>query len=274
MLGVIPCDAGFGASRQQIDMRTAMHAFGEECLWQGGGVVPSIGGGAGGTKVAMRPAATIIAFAFAIALAASGPAGAQGVGLRVGTLGAGGDIGWGIAPTLSARVGYSALDFGATVNTDDVRYDGRVKLSNLSGLLDWSPAGPFRLTAGLVGTNNRVSVSATPSGSIYTINGTTYQASDVGGLSGMVEPGNRIAPYLGIGYGKVAGAGVNFYFDLGVIYQGSPNATLTGTCGAAMSSAQCTQFQSDVAAERYSLERSLNKYKLYPVGQVGITIGF
>jgi hypothetical protein len=219
----------------------------------------------------MRSAAAV---AFAVALAASGAASAQGVGVRVGTTGVGADIGWGIVPTLSARIGYSALDFGATVNSNDVRYDGRVKLSNLSGLLDFSPVGPFRLTFGLVGTNNRVNVTATPSGSTYTINGSTYQASDVGSVSGMVEPRNHIAPYLGIGYGNVAGAGVNFYFDLGVIYQGSPSATLTGTCGAAMSAAVCSQFQSDVAAERYSLERSLNKYRVYPVGQIGITIGF
>ncbi len=217
-------------------------------------------------------AARIIALA--TALAASSGASAQGVGLRVGTTGVGGDIGWWIAPTLGARIGYSALDFSSSASSSDVHYQGSVRLSNLSGLLDWSPAGPFRLTAGLVGTNNKLDVSATPTGSIYTINGATYQASNVGGIAGMVQPGNRIAPYLGIGYGNVAGAGVNFYFDLGVIFQGSPKATLTGTCGAAMSPAQCAQFQSDVAAERYSLERSLDRYKYYPVGQIGITVGF
>jgi hypothetical protein len=212
--------------------------------------------------------------AFVVALAASGAAGAQGVGLRAGTLGAGADVGWWIVPTLGARVGYSGLNFGSSVNSSDVHYEGTVKLSNLSGLLDWSPVGPFRLTAGLVGTNSKFNVSATPTGSIYTINGSTYLASNVGGVSGMVEPGNRLAPYLGIGYGNVAGAGVNFYFDLGVVFQGAPKATLTGICGASMSAAQCAQFQSDVAAERYSLERSLDKYKYYPVGQIGITVGF
>jgi len=219
----------------------------------------------------MRSAAKI---ALVVALTASSAASAQGVGLRIGTLGAGGDIGWGIAPTLSARLGYSALNFGSTVNSSEVRYDGRVKLSNLSGMLDWSPVGPFRLTAGLIGTRNRVSVTAVPTGSIYTLNGNVYQASDIGSLTGMVEPKNQLAPYLGIGYGNVAGAGVNFYFDLGVVFQGSPKASLIATCGAALSAAQCSQLQSDVAAERYSLERSLDKYKYYPVGQIGITVGF
>jgi hypothetical protein len=219
----------------------------------------------------MRSAA---ALAFVIALAASGAASAQGVGLRVGTLGAGADVGWGIAPTLSARLGYSALNFSTHYDTSDVRYEGSVKLSNLSGLLDWSPAGPFRLTAGLVGTGNKIDVTAVPTASLYTVNGHVYQASDVARFAGTVEPSNRLAPYLGIGYGNVAGAGVNFYFDLGVVFQGSPKASLSATCGSALSTAQCSQLQSDVAAERDSLERSLDKYRYYPVGQIGITIGF
>jgi len=220
----------------------------------------------------MRSAARKIAF-FA-ALAASGAASAQGVGLRAGTLGVGGDIGWGIAPTLSARLGYSALNFDSSYDASSVHYEGSVKLSNFSGLLDWSPVGPFRLTAGLVGSGNKIDVTAVPSGSLYTLNGNTYAASDVANFRGMVEPGNKLAPYLGIGYGNVAGAGVNFYFDLGVVFQGSPKATLSATCGSALSVSQCTQLQSDVAAERYNLEQSLNKYRYYPVGQIGITVGF
>ena len=117
-------------------------------------------------------------------------------------------------------------------------------------------------------------MTAVPNGSIYILNGDTYAASDVANFRGMVEPGNKLAPYLGVGYGNVAGAGVNFYFDLGVVFQGSPKASLSATCGASLSVAQCSQLQTDVAAERSSLERSLDKYKYYPVGQIGITIGF
>ncbi len=78
------------------------------------------------------------------------------VGVRAGTNGVGADIGWGIAPTLSARVGYSWLDnYSVDVNTTDVNYNGKLKISSVSGLLDWSPLGPFRLTAGIVGGNNK-----------------------------------------------------------------------------------------------------------------------
>ena len=54
---------------------------------------------------------------FALAIAATGSAGAAGIGVRAGTNGLGADIGWGIAPTLSARLGYSWLD---NYNVDEI----------------------------------------------------------------------------------------------------------------------------------------------------------
>lgn len=211
---------------------------------------------------------------FAMAIAASGSADAAGIGVRAGTNGVGADIGWSIAPTLSARVGYSGLNYSGDVTQTDVKYDGKLKLSNLSGLLDWSPLGPFRITAGIVGNSNKVDLTGTPTGGTFTINGTIYQASDVGSLSGTVKAGNKAAPYLGFGYGNVAGAGVNFYFDIGVMFQGSPKTTLTATCGAALPPASCTQLQNDVAAEQQRLGDSLKRFKYYPVASIGITIGF
>ena len=199
---------------------------------------------------------------------------AAGVGVRAGTTGLGADIGWSLAPTLSARVGYSALDWNRDVDSGGVRYDGKLKLSNLSGLIDFSPLGPFRLTGGVVLNNNRYDVNGQPSNGTFDIGGRTYNASDVGSLSGRVKSGRSLAPYLGIGYGNVAGAGVNFYADVGILFQGSPRADLNATCGASLSASGCAQLQSDVAAERARLEDRLKSFRYYPVINVGITVGF
>lgn len=211
---------------------------------------------------------------FLLGMVAAGSASAAGVGVRAGTTGIGVDIGWSLVPTLSARVGYSGLSFSSSVNTDDVDYDGDIKLSNLSALLDWSPLGPFRITAGLVGADNKVDITGTPAGSTYTINGTTYQASDVGNLRGKVKIGKGVTPYLGFGYGNVAGAGVNFYFDVGLMFPGTPRATLTANCGVALSPAQCAQLEDDVESERVRVQDEMDKYRLYPVINIGFTIGF
>ena len=38
--------------------------------------------------------------------------------------------------------------------------------------------------------------------------------------------------------------------------------------------AQCTQIRNDVAAEQQRLQETLDKYKVFPVLNIGVTIGF
>jgi hypothetical protein len=195
-------------------------------------------------------------------LASAGAAQAAGAGLRIGTTGLGADFGWEIAPTLGGRIGVSAGSWSKDFSTDDFSYDGKLKLGNVNAFLDWSPLGPFRITAGVIPNNNKVDVSGTSkSTSAFTVSGT-------------VKPENSVAPYLGVGYGNVWTKGVNFYFDLGVMFQGSPKATLTANCGAAAGTPLCTQAQNQAAAEQQNLEDKLKNFKYYPVANIGITIGF
>jgi len=206
--------------------------------------------------------------------AAVGSAQAAGIGVRAGTTGVGADLGWGIAPTLGGRVGLSAISLSTHVDSNDVRYDAKAKLLNLNGFLDWSPAGPFRISAGLVANDNKVDVTGQPSaGNTFTLNGTTYNASDLGSLTGRVKSGRSVAPYLGVGYGNVWTKGVNFYLDLGIMFQGAPKADLNLSCNPSVS-AQCAQAQGDVEAEERKLEDKLKKFKYFPVLNLGITIGF
>jgi hypothetical protein len=194
----------------------------------------------------------------ALALAVAGSAQAFGIGVRAGTTGLGADVAWSIAPTLSARLGYSGGKVGYDVDTDQVNYDGDLKLSNVNALIDFAPLGPlFRISGGLVFNDNKYDVRGNVSG---------------GSLSGTVKPGRSAAPYLGIGYGRVSGAGVNFYADLGVMFQGSPRASLTANCTSP--GPACTNLQTQVAAEEARLQDELKNFKYYPVLNIGLTIGF
>ena len=213
--------------------------------------------------------------AFFSTLLVAGSASAAGVGIRAGTTGIGGDVAFDLVPTLSARFGYSWLNFNTTVESSDVNYDGTLKLSNGNLFLDWAPLGPFfRFTGGLILNANKVDVTAQPTAGTYTLGGITYPAAAVGSLTGTVKSGNSAAPYLGIGYGRVAGAGVNFYADLGVMFQGTPKATLTATCGPATPAALCNQIQASTALEAIDLQDSIKNFKYYPVASIGVTIGF
>lgn len=198
------------------------------------------------------------AASFAILLAAAGSAHAFGIGVRAGTTGVGADVAWQLAPTLSARLGYSGLTWNRDVDTDRVNYDGKLKLSNFNTFLDFSPLGPFRLTGGFIFNNNRYDLRGDLAG---------------GSVTGEVKSGRSAAPYLGIGYGNVSGAGINLYFDLGIMFQGSPRATLNANCGS-LSAGACASLQNEARAEEARLRDELKRFKYYPVANIGLTIGF
>lgn len=219
----------------------------------------------------MRYGKSVLAVAL---LAAAGAAQAAGAGLKIGTTGVGADFGWEIAPTLGGRIGVAGGTLNTHVDSSDIHYDAKLKLANANFLLDWSPLGPFRITGGIVPNSNKIDLTGQPTGGMFTINGTPYSSSQIGSVTGTVKPGNSAAGYLGVGYGNVWTRGVNFYVDLGVMFQGSPKVNLNVVCGPAASAAQCSQAQSDVAAEQARVEDKLKKFQYYPVASIGLTIGF
>jgi hypothetical protein len=197
-----------------------------------------------------------------------------GAGARIGTTGFGVDLGYSIFGPLSARVGYSYGSYKFDYNATDVNYDAKIKLSSINLFLDYTLLPGIRLTGGLIPQQSKVTFVGVPKNNTYTIGGTTYTATDVGNLNGSIKPGNSVAPYLGIGYGTVAGAGVNFYADLGVQYVGSPKVSVTGNCGPALNATVCNTLQADIQRERVRVENDAKDFKWYPVINVGVTVGF
>lgn len=209
-------------------------------------------------------------------MTAAGSASAVGVGVRAGTAGIGADVAVGVAPMVAARVGFSSFNYTRSVNDSDFKYDGKLQLKNTSLLLDFSPpAVPIRLSAGLVSTGNKVDVTGTPNNGTYTLNGQSYPAAAIGSINGQVKGERSTAPYLGIGWGNVAGTGVNFYGDLGVMFMGGGKATLDAQC-TAVGTLVCAdpQFQKNLAAERQKLQDDVKGFKYYPVINIGVTVGF
>lgn len=212
-------------------------------------------------KIRMKYAKAVIATALA---AAAGMAQAGGIGVRAGTTGVGVDLGGDVIPTLGWRLGLSGMNLSTDVDTSDVRYDAKVKVLTGSLLLDWSPLGPFRISGGFMPNRNKIDLSGQPNpGNPNFPAGTS--------LTGEVKPERSFAPYLGIGYGNVWTRGVNFYFDLGVMFQGSPEVTLN--CVSA-DPAQCAAVQPRLEAERRRVQDEVDKYKYYPVANIGLTIGW
>ena len=204
---------------------------------------------------------TIVA---AVLAAAAGTAQAGGVGIRAGTTGVGADFGFDIAPTLGGRVGISGMNVNTHLDTDDVRYDAKAKVLTGSLLLDWSPLGPFRISGGFMPNNNKIDLNGQPTS-------LTAPIPPGSSLTGQVKPETSFAPYLGVGYGNVWTKGINFYFDLGVMFQGTPQVSLSANC---TPSAACTAAQARVEEERRRVQEKVDKYKYYPVANIGLTIGW
>lgn len=216
-------------------------------------------------------------FLFASAGGCASVSYAAGVSMEAGTTGAGAHL---ILPliddTLNTRLGANIFHFNMDGSTSDMDYQFTLKLQTVDVLLDYYPfAGRFRLTAGAVMNRNKIEAQAkTNSHASYTVNGHTYQASDIGSVDGRVTF-NRVAPYAGIGWGNAVAKNKGFGLtsDIGVMYQGSAKTRLSNS-DCRLSSASCAQLQQDIAAENAKLQDEVKSFKLYPVIRVGLTYQF
>jgi hypothetical protein len=190
-----------------------------------------------------------------------------GVDVHVSTLGYGAGVAFPVTDTVEARVGFNQYTKSINTTSSNLNYTGDLKLSSFGLLADWHLFnGVTHLTAGLMGNNNKLNLVAVAApGSSYTINGKPYNSADVGTLTTTVEF-NKTVPYLGFGWsGQAKNKGLFFNSDFGIMFQGSPKATVTstGSGGSAMTA--------DAQAQ---LNEDLKNYKYYPVISFGIGYAF
>jgi hypothetical protein len=197
------------------------------------------------------------------------------LGVRAGTLGLGLELSYPISQRFGVRINADSYKYSRSFNQQDIDYDGKATLKTGSLLFDWYPfANNFRISAGPMYNGNKLGLTGKPTGGSYTINGTTYQASDVGTLDGQVDF-KKYAPYAGIGYGRPIGTGFSLTFDLGVVFQGTPQATLSATCGpTSVNTPLCAQLQSDVAAQQATANDKIKDFRYYPVVSLGLAYTF
>jgi hypothetical protein len=224
----------------------------------------------------MKKLSSIALAATLLVSAASAHAYDVGVTLSGGTTGAGLHL---VLPIidgkLNGRLGVNAFNYSQDFSTNDVKYGGKLKLQTFDLLLDYHPFnGAFRVSAGAVINNNKIEANAKAQSGSYDFNGNTYNASDVGNVNGKIDF-NNVAPYLGIGWGNAVAAdkGWGFTSDLGVMFQGSPKATMSAS-ECRLSPSLCTQLHSDLAAESSRLADEGKDFKFYPVIRVGVTYKF
>ncbi len=200
-----------------------------------------------------------------------GDDGRLAVAAKASTLGGGVELLARVNSNFTFRVGGNAYSHTYTTSQDDIDYDVDLDLSSVSAILDWHPfKGGFRVSAGILSNDNSIDVDA-QSSAMYTIGDTTYNGADVGSLNGSVGF-ESVAPYVGVGWGNAFGEGkrMGVVFDVGVIFQGTPNIDLTADGTLSDNAA----FLEDLALEEEELKDELDEFKYYPVISLGMTYRF
>ena len=187
---------------------------------------------------------------------------------KIGTLGFGAELSFTVSDRLSARVGLNDGKYNHSVNLDGLNYAFDWQLQTVTAFADWYPfGGSFRASGGILYNNNTNSYIVNPTNGQYNINGTYYSSStDIASYKGTMRF-NKVAPYIGIGWGNPAqtNKGWGLASDIGVFYQGKPASDLVVTCVAVC----LPQLQTDASAENSKLENE-SSFKWWPVINVGI----
>ena len=222
----------------------------------------------------IRTCRWLIALAFTSFASAAGAAHVSVVP-KLGTLGAGLDIGVGWTEWFTTRFTVNGGSLSGDIEETDVTYDTDIDFRTGGLLLDFHPfSGVFRFTAGAYYNGNELSMVAKPGGGgTFEFNGNIYTTADVASATGK-GTFDHAAPYVGIGFSNAGKKGWKFALDLGAMYQNSAKISLDVVCGPLVLPADCATLQSDVQAEEARLNEEVKDYKWYPVFSVGIGYSF
>lgn len=193
------------------------------------------------------------------------------VAVKASSLGAGVELLTRVNSSVTFRVGGNAFSYNYTTSQNDIDYDADLDLSSVSAIVDWHPfKGGFRISAGVLSNDNSIDVDA-KSSATYTIGDTTYTGGEVGSLTGSVDF-DSVVPYVGFGWGNAFGEDkrIGLVFDVGVVFQGTPDVDLTANGTLADDSG----FLTDLAEEEQDLQDKLDEFKYYPVLSLGMTYRF
>lgn len=187
-------------------------------------------------------------------------------GLTGGSLGIGPQVGYRVSEHFGLRADATFLSISHGFDSDELNYDGKVKLRSVGAMLDLYPfGGGFRVSGGARINGNKGRVEATPATTV-TIGDTDYAASAIGTLSGQAETKN-FAPALTLGYGGGSKQGLVFGVEAGALFQGRVRIRDFAASGGGVASA-------DLESERKSIQDDVDDFKVYPILQLTVAYRF
>ena len=209
-----------------------------------------------------------------------------GVGVKVSTLGIGGEVAVAVTRRSNVRFGFNAFSYGHTFNKDGATYAGNLDLRSAQGTYDFFLLQWLHVSPGVLLYNgNKVGANVSvPGGQTFTLSNTTYVSDAADPVTGTGKlTVYKAAPMALIGIGNLVPRSHHFStsFEIGAAYQGPPRVALnlggsacdsTGLFCRSISSDPT--IQSNIAAEQVKLNKSASPYKFYPVLSFGVGFKF
>jgi hypothetical protein len=193
------------------------------------------------------------------------------LGVEGGTTGFGPVLMYTASPKLNFALSYGLLSFdGDNVKGDKSRYDYDVRLSNLATVANWHPwGGHFHLTAGAFLYDHRVDFTARPrNNKSFEIGDHSYDKTQITSVTGKIDTGSTIAPYVGVGWTWVLGkSGISLITNFGLMFTQGYDTKLTATGPAAND----PTFIADLHKEQDDLSDIV---KVFPVLKAGFVYRF
>lgn len=199
------------------------------------------------------------------------PAMAQEVYLQGGTQGGGIGASIGVTSWLGFHADIDGMNISHSFHAGGNKFDGELHVRHEGVYADLFPfpRSGFRISAGAMFSQDRLTGTAVPENGNYKIGGYTVPAGIFAGQTASVTAKfPAVMPYLGFGYGhQPLHKGFGFVADVGVAY-GKPSVGFSVP-------PQLTQYAaSPLAQEEQEIRNSIQKVKFFPVVQVGISYRF
>ena len=206
-----------------------------------------------------------------------------GIAVAASTLGVGIQAATSASRTDNLRFGFNFFNYSHDFNKDGITYHGTLHLRSAEVLFDQYIGNVFHISPGLMfyDGNEGNATATVPVGQSFTLGGTTYYSDPANPVNGTGHiAARKAAPEFLIGFGNMLPRNHKHFtanFELGVVLQGSPQATLNlsgNTCTSPGSGcfAAASLAGTSVQAEQDKINKSLSVFKYYPV--VRFTIGY
>jgi hypothetical protein len=214
--------------------------------------------------------------------------GGFGIAVGAGTLGAGIQAAAGVASKSNVRFGFNYFKYDAsfTKSSDNIMFNGSLKLESAELLFDQYIAGGLHISAGtmIYDGNKGTATASVPGGQTFTLNNALYYSASGDPVNGTgAITARKVAPEILIGVGNLVPRSNRHFtanFEVGVAFQGSPNAKLnlggstclvSGAVGCA-TIASNPAVQANIQAEQNKLNSDLAPFKYYPI--VRLSFGY